>query len=63
MKVVRMRTKLRIFLRVGNRVKLFKCVFKKYDKKDQEVQGGAALRNRLPQDVVTSVLSTRRGRT
>lgn len=37
------------------------CV-QREDKKDQEVQGGEALSTGLSQDVVTSVLSTGRGR-
>jgi hypothetical protein len=35
---------------------------KKEDKKDREVRGGVALSRGLPQDVVTSMLPTGRGR-
>ena len=37
-------------------------MFKKYDEKDQEVQDDEIFTNGLSQDVMTSVLSTGRGR-
>ena len=41
---------------------IFKCVFKKEDKRDRAVRGGVALSNGLVQDVLTSALPTGRGR-